>query len=83
MPGQAQIAEPQNTAIVFFEYPGAFPGSPKPQQHILDPPPADPQISISKVPHPGDAQHHKWSLRMQVNIVEGETTYTLPFSRFV
>ena len=81
IPGQAQICVLQNTANVFLEYPGAFPGSPKPQQHIREPPPAPPHISIVSVPQPGDVQHHNSSLLIQVSIDVGLTTQTLPFSR--
>jgi hypothetical protein len=44
--------------MVFEEYAGAFPGSPKPQQHILAPDPAAPHISIFNVPQPGDLQQY-------------------------
>lgn len=83
MPGHAQIYVSGHTAIVFFEYPGAFPGSPNPQQHIREPLPAAPHISIVSVPQPGDLQQYIVSDLTQATILEVVTTQTLPFSRLV
>lgn len=48
---------------------------------MREPLPAAPHISIVSVPQPGDVQHHKLSLLIQVAIAVGLTTQTLPFSR--